>query len=98
MVAQPTRYILAIRTLWWTMVRPTTIQLDEETRQRLAKLKASPRETYDELLNKLLALIPDGDDEGPYADAFRVGLLDARLDTRAGRLTPHDELKRRLGL
>jgi hypothetical protein len=76
----------------------TTIQVSPATRERLAALKSSPRETYDELLNKLLALIPRGDDEGEYADAFRMGLLDARLDFRAGRMTAHDRVKKRLGL
>lgn len=76
----------------------TTIQLTPATRQRLASLKASPRESYDELLNRLLSLVPEGDDEGSYTDSFRVGLLNARLDLRAGRLTEHDTVKRRLGL
>jgi hypothetical protein len=76
----------------------TTVQLAPETRARLAELKESPRETYDEVLNKLLALVPAGDDEGRYGAAFRVGLLNARLDIRAGRTVRHDELKRRLGL
>jgi hypothetical protein len=76
----------------------TTIQLTAETRGRLAQLKQSPRETYDELLNKLLDLIPSGDEEGTYRDAFRVGLLNARLDIRAGRTVGHEELKHRLGL
>ena len=76
----------------------TTIQLAPGTRERLAQLKQSPRETYDELLNKLLDLIPMGDDEGAYRAAFRVGLLNARLDIRAGRTVGHDELKRRLNL
>ena len=76
----------------------TTIQVSEETRARLARLKSSPRETYDELLGKLLALIPAGDDEGRYAEAFRVGLLNARLDIKEGRLTDHREVKKRLGL
>ena len=76
----------------------TTIQLAPETRERLAGLKQSPRETYDELLNKLLDLIPSGDDEGAYGAAFRVGLLNARLEIRAGRTVRHEELKRRLGL
>jgi hypothetical protein len=75
----------------------TTIQLTAETRGRLAQLKQSPRETYDELLNKLLDLIPSGDEEGTYRDAFRVGLLNARLDIRAGRTVGHEELKHRLG-
>ena len=76
----------------------TTIQVSPSTRQELAALKSAPRETYDELLNKLMALIPKGDDEGVYADSFRIGLRNARLDLRAGRAIPHEQLKRRLGL
>lgn len=76
----------------------TTIQLSSSTRQRLAALKATPRETYDELVNKLIALVPEGDDEGLYTDSFRIGLLSARLDIRAGRVTDHDLVKKRLGL
>ncbi|MCI4339246.1 MAG: hypothetical protein L3J68_02815 [Thermoplasmata archaeon] len=76
----------------------TTIQVTPTTRERLAALKSSPRETYDELLNKLLALVPQGDDEGTYSDAFRMGLLNARLDIRSGRVTAHEQVKKRLGL
>ncbi len=76
----------------------TTIQLSASTRQRLAALKTSPRETYDELLNKLITLVPEGDDEGVYTDSFRVGLLSARLDIRARRVTDHELVKKRLGL
>jgi len=76
----------------------TTIQVNESTRKKLARLKSSPRETYDELLNKLLSLVPEGDDEGRYTQAFRVGLLEARLDLKEGRLTPLHEAKKRLGL
>lgn len=76
----------------------TTIQLSPSTRQKLAALKAGPRETYDELLNKLIALVPEGEDEGLYTDSFRIGLLTARLDIRAGRVTEHELVKKRLGL
>lgn len=76
----------------------TTIQVTPATRERLTALKSSPRETYDELLNKLLALIPRGDDEGTYSDAFRMGLLNARLDIMSGRVTEHEQVKKRLGL
>ena len=76
----------------------TTIQLRAETRERLARLKARPRETYDEVLGRLLGLVPEGDDEGLYTQAFRVGLLDAMLDIREGRLVDHAQVKRRLGL
>lgn len=76
----------------------TTIQLTQETRERLARLKASPRETYDDVLNRLLSLVPEGDEEGLYTQAFRVGLLDAMLDIREGHVVDHDRVKRRLGL
>ena len=82
--------------LWPDMA--TTIQVREATRDKLSRLKSSPRESYDELLNRLLALVPDGDEEGPYTEAFRVGLLNARLDIRSGKLTDHAKVKRRLGL
>jgi len=76
----------------------TTIQIEAETRDRLARLKSSPRETYDELLRKLLTLLPEGDEEGRYSEGFRLALLNAKLDIRAGRLTPHDRVKKDLGL
>jgi hypothetical protein len=76
----------------------TTIQLSTGTRTRLSALKETPRETYDEVLNKLLSLVPTGDDEGAYTRAFRVSLLNARLDVREGRTIDHAQLKRRLNL
>jgi hypothetical protein len=76
----------------------TTIRITPATREQLAALKSSPRETYDELLKKLLTLVPRGDDEGSYSDVFRMGLLTARLDIRSGRLTDHAQVKKRLGL
>lgn len=76
----------------------TTIQVSSATRERLSRLKSSARETYDEVLNRLLALIPEGDEEGTYTAAFRVGLLNARLDVKEGRLTDHEAVKKRLGL
>jgi len=79
-------------------VMATTIRLTRETRRRLAALKSSPRESYDEVLNKLLSLVPRGNDEGQYADAFRVGLLNSRLDIGAGRVFDHGLVKERLGL
>jgi hypothetical protein len=76
----------------------TTIQILPDTRMRLAQLKSGERETYDNVLNKLLQLVPEGDDEGKYAEDFRIGLLNAKLDLKHGRAIPHDALKRQLGL
>ena len=76
----------------------TTIQLSPETRSRLADLKESPRETYDDVVNRLLALVPTGDEEGPYSQTFRVSLLKARLEIHQGRTIDHARLKRQLNL
>src|SRR5437660_11941263 len=76
----------------------TTIQIAPATRQKLAQLKSSSGEPYDGLINKLLSLVPEGDEEGRYTHAFRAGLLQARLDVTAGRVLPHEAVKRRLGL
>ncbi len=76
----------------------TSIQILPITRMRIAKLKSNERETYDQILNKLLELVPKGDDEGEYTDEFRIGLLNAKLDLKHGKSIPHDALKRQLGL
>jgi len=76
----------------------TTIRVTSETRKKLVKLKSSSRQTYDDLINRLLALVPEGDEEGRYTKAFRLVLLLARLDVKEGSVILHEELKRRLGL
>ncbi|MFQ5405923.1 MAG: hypothetical protein ACE5DI_02075 [Candidatus Micrarchaeia archaeon] len=76
----------------------TSIQINPSTRKKLALLKGGSRETYDEVLNKLLELIPTRDDEGEYTNEFRMGLLNARLDLKRGNTISHAELKKRLGL
>ena len=75
----------------------TTIQLSPKTREILSGLKTN-RETYDELIRKLLSLIPEGDDEGRYTEEFRIGLLNARLDILRGNVIMHEELKKKMGL
>lgn len=76
----------------------TTIQVRPETRERLSRLKVHARESYDDLLNRLLTLVPEGDEEGTYTEAFRVGLMEARLDIRQGRVVDHETVKKRLGI
>lgn len=76
----------------------TTIRIATGTRDRLAKLKSTPLETFDELLNRLVSLVPLADDEGEYAETFRAGLLNAHADVREGRLTEHIRVRKSLGL
>ena len=76
----------------------TTIQIDKETRDRLSGLKAAERDTYDDLLNKLMDLIPSGDDEGEYTDEFKASLMRGLSDIRHGRTVSISELKKRTGI
>ena len=76
----------------------TSIRLSRYTREKLVALKASRRETYDEMLNRLISLVPTGDEEGLYPNAFRTGLLNARLDIREGRVEKGDLVMERLDL
>ncbi len=80
------------------MVTYTSIQLLPATRERLAHLKKGNRATYDDIINKLLRLVPKGDDEGTYTDEFRVGLLNARIELKEGKKISLREAKSSLGL
>lgn len=75
----------------------TTIQISESTRTKLAELKDSPRQTYDEVLGKLIDLVPKGDEEGGYKPAFRGSILRGLLDARHGNTTSLADLEKQLG-
>ena len=80
------------------MVNYTSIQILPETRKMLSNLKENTRETYDELIRKLIGLVPSGDDEGEYKDQFRVSLLNAKIDVMENRTYSLAEVKKTLGL
>lgn len=76
----------------------TTIQLEKNTRERLNKLRIYKRATYDEIINALIDLIPEGDDEGKYTSEFRASLLRGLLDIKQGRTYGSNEVRAKLGL
>lgn len=76
----------------------TTIQISKTTRARLNKLKFYKRATYDEIIGALIELIPEGDEEGEYAEEFRASLLRSLLDIRNGRTYNAAEVRKNLGL
>jgi DNA-binding TFAR19-related protein (PDSD5 family) len=76
----------------------TTIQLEKRTRERLNKLRIYKRATYDEIINALIDIIPEGDDEGRYSSDFRASLLRGLLDIKNGRTHSTEEVRERLGL
>ena len=76
----------------------TTIQLEKKTRDELSSLKAYKRESFDDVLKKLLYMIPKGDDEGEYKDEFRAELLESYYEARTGKGIPFEDIKKELGL
>ena len=70
----------------------------KKTKGKLASLKEYERENFEEVINKLLVLIPNGDDEGKYTDEFRAGLLEALYEARSGKLIPFEKVKKEIGL
>ena len=75
----------------------TTIQINENTRKRLSTLKLGKRETYDDVINALLGLMPEGDGEGTYTPEFKASLLRSLLDVKRGRTYSLDEVEKQLG-
>ena len=80
------------------MAEYTSIQIYPETRKDLAKLKESSKESYDDIIKKLLELIPKGDEEGGYSEEFRIGLLNARLNLKRGKKISLSKAKAKLGV
>jgi len=80
------------------MQQTTTIQVTKQLKGKLDKLKQHPRETYSDVIEMLLKIIPTGDEEGEYTDEFRLSILRGRMDIAEGRTVSMAEAKKRLGL
>ncbi len=76
----------------------STVRVADSTKQKIEGLKIYKRESIDDVLNKLLALVPDGDDEGKYTVDFRAGLLQSLAESKAGKGISHEQMKKQLGL
>ena len=76
----------------------TTIQISKATREKLNDLRTYKRMTYDELLNALMSLIPEGDEEGLYSEDFRASLLRSLLDAKEKKTHSTEEVKKQLGI
>lgn len=79
------------------MAELTTIQIQKETREKLLSLKEYTRETYDEILNKLMKVFEMAEKEQLSEEAIK-GIEEGRKDVREGRVLSTKELLRRLGV
>ena len=67
----------------------TTIQLSKETKKMLDRLKLYARETYNDVIERLI------EDELRLSTAARKGMEEARKHVESGKFIPHHEVSKR---
>lgn len=72
-------------------MRTTTIQLDIETKEALEKMKMYPRETYNEIIERLL------EDTQELNEETERDIKQALKDFKDGRFKTHEQLKKEMG-
>jgi len=72
-------------------VATTTIQLSQEMKRILGEMKLHPRETYEEVLERLL------EDLRELNDQTKKEIEQAIRDIKAGKYRTHQQLKDELG-
>jgi predicted transcriptional regulator len=70
----------------------TTIQVSERVKKHLDRLRLHPRESYDDVIDRVL------EDFEELGEETKTRIAEAEKDIKAGRVIPHAEVKRRLGL
>jgi predicted transcriptional regulator len=71
----------------------TTIQLDKKVRDKLRELKIHPRESYNKVVERLLAMRTD---EGELSEETIRDIEQSLEDVKAGRTMSMKEVKQRL--
>ncbi len=77
------------------MTVKATIKVSSGVKGRLDALKIHPRETYNDVIERLTSMAIDPD---PLTEEERQGLEEAREDRKAGRTHSHDQVRVELGL
>ncbi len=70
----------------------STIQVKEETKKRLQSMKLHPRETYEEVIERLIEDLSELDEK------TMVEIEEARKEIESGKFVTHEQLKKDLGL
>ena len=76
------------------MQAASTIYIREDLKDRLTGLKRYPKESYNDVIERLVDLAVDEEPLGE--DAIR-GLEESLEDIRAGRLIPEAEIRKKYG-
>ena len=70
----------------------STIQVKEETKKTLQSMKLHPRETYEEVIEKML------EDLRELSEETIADIEEARKEIESGKFVTHKQLKKDLGL
>jgi len=74
----------------------TTIQLEEETKEKLTELRSYPKEAYNQVILRLINL---SEEEMEVLDEETIkDIEEAMEDIKAGRFYTHEEAKKEMGL
>ncbi len=73
---------------------PTTIQIKDETLDRLKYFKEYSKESYDEIINVLMDQI----EEGELTDEALKDIIDAKKEIREGKGQKIEEVAKELGI
>ncbi len=74
----------------------TSIQLENKTKARLEKRKSFPKESYDDVVNRLLNVVED--DEGVLSKHTIKNIEKSLAEIKAGKVISHKDVKQKLGL
>lgn len=70
----------------------STIQIKEETKNALQSMKLHPRETYEEVIERMI------EDLSELSEETRSEIEEARKEIESGKFVTHEQLKKDLGL
>jgi predicted transcriptional regulator len=70
----------------------TTIQIREETKKTLQSMKIHPRETYEEVLERIF------EDLRELSEETKAEIEEARKEIESGKFVTHEQLKKDLGI
>jgi predicted transcriptional regulator len=73
----------------------TTIQLEEKTKEELERVKLFPRETYNEVI---IRLIMTSQEESELSEQTIKNIEKALEDVKKGRLYSTEEVRKELGI
>lgn len=77
------------------MATTTTIQVDEETKKMLERMKMFPRETYNQVIERLAR--KEAEEETLSPETVR-NIEESLKDIKAGRVYTTEEVRKKLGL